>query len=398
MFEQNQYDAWAVELANYFVSKKDYHMVRMSKDRREFWLVNQNAEVSPILMISAYPSDAINQPTISHDRLALSSVFHVSDKGLNISVNQESIMSDESTVILGPGIMSVSEQLASFKGIEFILRPSNNPNKALMSAFRSIQKTAVKTQQKLRRRANPVTTVVSGITLIIFAIGMYLRLEGASDVSSALMLGAYYKPLIVKGGEYFRLLTAGFVHVDVFHLLINIMAFRNLGTMIEPVLGKKRYLFVLIAGILFGNMFVFIVDDGAVGLGISGGLFALLGVLLVYLFETQAIRNPRIRNQVISTLIMNLMISMLPNVSMMAHLGGLQVGIFLGIIFSKRIDWVDIRKGAQFMLIIFSAFLVILMVMNQYSDPNLQSLALYAQTWKHFGFDWYAKRIVRLFF
>ena len=130
------------------------------------------------------------------------------------------------------------------------------------------------------------------------------------------------------------LFTAGFVHVDVFHLLINIMAFRNLGTMIEPVLGKKRYLFVLIAGILFGNMFVFIVDDGAVGLGISGGLFALLGVLLVYLFETQAIRNPRIRNQVISTLIMNLMISMLPNVSMMAHLGGLQVGIFLGIIFS----------------------------------------------------------------
>lgn len=398
MFEQNQYDAWAAELSNYFVSKLNYQMVRVSQNRQEFWLVNQKSSNSAIIMISSAPTDSFNQGSIAHDRQALSGVFTVSPEGLNISVNQESIFTDESTVIIGPGMTSVSSKLSEFKGLEKVLAPSDNPGKSLTSAFRSMQRATMKNQKIMRRKAFPVTTIISALTVVIFFIGYFLQLNGHSAQSAALMLGAFYKPLVVQGNEYFRLITAGFVHIDFFHLLINLMAFRNLGVMMEPVLGKVRYFLVLLAGILFGNIFVFIVDGGVIGLGLSGGLFALMGALIVYLFETQAIRNPRIRGQVISTLLINLMISILPNVSMMAHLGGFQAGIFLGFIFSKRKDWAEVRKIGSFMFFIFTLFLCLLMVKNAYAEPNILAIADYINSWDRVGFDWYARRLFSIFF
>lgn len=397
MFEQKQYDAWAVQLANYFVSKFEYQMVRMAKNQKEFWLVNNENETSPIVMISAMPSDQFDQAALSHDRLALSSVFHVSPKGLNISVHQESIFSDDYTVIVGPGMVSVSSILAHFGTVKSVLSVSSNPEKSLAQSFRSIQRNAARIQKKVRRKAFPITTIISGICIAVFGASLYLSYRGFSLTVVAVMLGAFYKPMIVQGMEFFRFLSAGFLHVDLIHLMMNLLAFRNIGMMIEPVLGKYRYLTVLLLGIVYGNVFVFIVDGGVVGLGLSGGLFALLGVLLVYLFETQAIRNPRIRSQVISTLFINLLISFMPGVSMMAHIGGLQIGIFMGLIFSKRKDWQEIRTGAKIMLSVFSVFLGLLMFKNAYAEVDPVLIKHLAYSWNELGWGAYAERLFKIF-
>lgn len=354
--------------------------------------------MSPIIMITSLATQDFKHEAIAHDRMALSSVFNVLDKGLNISVNQASMDTDEFNVVMGPGAHSLSPLLNAYPGIANVLKVSDNPEKALAKAVLNVRRNASKLQHKIRKKTYPVTRIMTAVIIAIFALSAFLTLKGYEPAIVALMLGAYYKPLIVQGFEIFRFLTAGLVHVDSFHLLMNVIAFNNLGMMVEPILSKWRYLIVLLAGIVFGNVFVYIVDQGVIGLGISGGLFAILGVLLVYLFETQAIKNPRIQSRVMSILFMNLLISMLPGVSMMAHVGGLQAGIFLGLIFSKRKDWNEIRRIAGFMFAVFSVFLVMLMIRNTYVETDLGLLAHYTKAWQGLGFDWYVNRLISIFF
>ena len=77
-------------------------------------------------------------------------------------------------------------------------------------------------------------------------------------------------------------------------------------------------------------------DGNIVGVGLSGGLFGLFGLLTVMLFAQGAFKNPRIRSSFITTMLINACITMMPNVSMLAHLGGFITGIVLGIYYSEH--------------------------------------------------------------
>ena len=399
MFPQSQYDAWLIELSEYFIKKHGYQMVAMPKEQKEVWLCNVENKETPILMLSAQTTDSMDQVAIMEHRKALATVFHVNHLGLNISVNQESLMSDEYTVVLGPGSQSVSSLLNSFNDIKMVLNESNNPDRALKKAYMSLGRTAMKLQKKALRRALKVSTVVAIITIVVFLMSLYLQLQkGVSLEVTAIMLGAYYKPLISYGGEWFRLLTSGFLHVDYFHLLINLLALKNLATLAEPLLGTKKYISVLLLGIIFGNAFVFVRGTTSIGLGLSGGLFALLGVVLVYMFETGAIKNPRVRQQMISILLINLMIGFFPGISMMAHIGGFQLGLFMGVIFSKKKEWEEIRKGAKIILSVFSLAMIGAMIYKMPTPSDDVFVLQIAKTYSQLGFKSYASRILRLLF
>ena len=399
MFSQSQYDAWLIELSEFFIKKHGFQMVAMPKEQKEIWLCNVENKETPILMLSAQSTDALNQAAIMEHRMALAKVFHVDHVGLNISVNQESILTDEHTVVLAPGSHSVSSLIDSFNDIKMVLNESANPERALKKAYMSLGRTAMKLQKKARRRALKVSTVVAVITIVIFLMSLYLQFQkGVSLEVAAIMLGAYYKPLISYGGEWFRLLTSGFLHVDYFHLLINLLALKNLATLAEPLLGTKKYITVLLLGIIFGNAFVFVRGEAVIGLGLSGGLFALLGVVLVYMFETGAIKNPRVRQQMISILLINLMIGFFPGISMMAHIGGFQLGLFMGVIFSKKTEWAEIRKGAKIILSIFSVAMIVAMIYKMPTTSDDIFALQIAKTYSQLGFKSYASRILRVLF
>ena len=211
----------------------------------------------------------------------------------------------------------------------------------------------------------------------------------------ALMMGAYYKRFIVDAFQIWRLITAGFLHIDPFHLMMNLIALRNLGQILERVIGSKRFLITLLAGIVYGNMFVFILDEATIGLGLSGGLFALLGVLFVYLYESGAFKNPTILSRVFSILLINILISTLPGVSAAAHMGGFQAGIFLGFMFTKRKDWEPLRKTAKILFAVLSVGLVILMIKNRLAEPYLLLDKEVVKTWYELGFKRYADSLER---
>ncbi|WP_342621388.1 rhomboid family intramembrane serine protease [Erysipelothrix sp. P66] len=394
MYTKSQYDAWVIEVANYFMKHFQYQMVSMTQDSSQVWLVNQNVEDNSIVMVTSTSLSNIDRAMISKHRESLALVFKTKAEGLNISVNQEDKVGDDLNVVVGPNYISSSQILDSYGELKGLLKVSQNPDRSLSKAVLSLKKTIGKMQKQARYRSFPVTNVISIICVVVFLIAQYLILVPGLNINTvAVMLGAFYKPFIVHAHEWFRFLTAGFLHISFLHLIMNLMSLRNLGVVMETVMEGKKYLFTLIAGILMGNAFVFILDEGVIGLGISGGLFALLGAMCVYLVETKAMRNPKVMSQVFQVLFINLIISTLPGVSATAHLGGLIAGVLCGLIFSKRKDWDYLRKGT---MVLSSVFVVgIGIVMTQHagtlSSPRLDMSVI--NSWYELGFKNYANRL-----
>lgn len=394
MYTKSQYDAWVIEVANYFMKHFEYQMVSMTQDSSQFWLVNQNVEDNAIIMVTSTSLSNIDRAMISKHRESLAVVFKTKAEGLNISVNQEDKVGDDMNVVVGPNFISSSQLLTSYGDLSGLLKVSQNPDRSLSKAVLNLKKTIGRMQKQARYRSFPVTNVISIICVVVFLLAQYLILIPELNINTvAVMLGAFYKPFIVHAHEWFRFITAGFLHISFLHLIMNLMALRNLGVVMETVMEGKKYLFTLIAGILMGNAFVFILDEGVIGLGISGGLFALLGAMCVYLFETKAMRNPKVMSQVFQVLFINLIISSLPGVSATAHLGGLIAGLLCGLVFSKRKDWDYLRKGTMILSAVFVVGIGIVMTQHAgtLSSPRLDMSVI--NSWYELGFKNYANRL-----
>jgi membrane associated rhomboid family serine protease len=127
----------------------------------------------------------------------------------------------------------------------------------------------------------------------------------------------------VHAGEWWRVLTSGFLHIGPIHLLFNMMALWVLGRDLETVLGRGRFLAVYFVSLLGGAaaVMLFYAPDEQVA-GASGAVFGLMGALVVVL---RRLKVPA--GQVFGLIGINVLISFLiPGISLIGHLGGLVVG------------------------------------------------------------------------
>lgn len=129
--------------------------------------------------------------------------------------------------------------------------------------------------------------------------------------------------------EYWRLLTAGFLHYDVTHFALNTLLLLLVGPVVERRAGTAWLLVIFLvgsiascAGILMKHSFW---PSPGVSLGASGGLFALLGTGLVLVFRLP-LQTWLVRIRLVVPLVFGLTYSVLPRVTMIGHIVGLVVG------------------------------------------------------------------------
>src|SRR6266542_2140689 len=144
----------------------------------------------------------------------------------------------------------------------------------------------------------------------------------------------------IRRGEVWRLLTAGLVHGGAVHLFMNSAVLSNVGGVVERLLGGRRMLAVLWGGVLTGSLASFATNPHP-SVGISGGLFALVGALLaVGLRHRRTLPAPARRMLVrapIEIIVLNVALGLaLPIIDNAAHLGGLAGGILLGLALGVR--------------------------------------------------------------
>ena len=177
----------------------------------------------------------------------------------------------------------------------------------------------------MRRIPKPYVTF-SVIVICVAVWAMIGIIQVGNPVENAIALGAWYKPMVLAG-EYWRFLTAGFTHVTVMHLMVNMWSLYMMGRVIEPMLGRLRFAFILMVSIMGGSLFLFASKGNTPAVGISGGLYGLMSAYLCMLAMSGALKNPYIRRNVMSMVLLNLVINLMPNVSVQAHLGGAGFGL-----------------------------------------------------------------------
>jgi len=132
---------------------------------------------------------------------------------------------------------------------------------------------------------------------------------------------------VADAGEYYRLVTAAFLHASLTHLGLNMLALWLVGGAVEARLGRSRYLTVYLVSALAGSVLSYAVDPAAqVSVGASGAVFGLFGAFAVMAF--------RLRIDVggiIGIIAFNVVIGFVPafNINWRAHLGGLLAGAVL---------------------------------------------------------------------
>lgn len=173
------------------------------------------------------------------------------------------------------------------------------------------------------------TVATNVIIAICFVVWLFIQLfPSDSTITNSILIGAFYKPFVLAG-EYWRLLTAGFVHVELWHLAMNMMALLSLGKIFEPLLGVRRYLLILIPSIIVGSLFVLASPENSFVVGISGGIYGLLAAYVTLILRTGGWRIPPVRAALMNMLFINLLLNFLPNISVHAHLGGFVTGLII---------------------------------------------------------------------
>ena len=185
----------------------------------------------------------------------------------------------------------------------------------------------------------PVTLLLVGINVAVFIVLSILG--NTEDALFMLNHGAVFVPLVVDGGEYYRIFTSMFLHFGLQHLFYNMLVLIFLGDYLERAVGKIRFLVIYLAGGIAGNLlsiaYELYTQDFAVSAGASGAIFAVTGAL-VYMVLRKKERVPGLSGQ---RLILMAVLTILQGMTAIgidneAHMGGLAAGFLLGWLLTLR--------------------------------------------------------------
>lgn len=172
-------------------------------------------------------------------------------------------------------------------------------------------------------------------SLIVLCVAAYLA-EGSfatTGAQGALVAdGALFGPA-VDAGDYYRLVTSGFLHAGFIHIGFNMLLLWLLGRELEPELGSPRFGALYFTALLAGSFGALLVTPNALTVGASGAVYGLMGATAALLYARGV--NP-LQTSVGSLIIINLLLSFaLPGVSIGGHIGGLIGGTLVGVAFSQ---------------------------------------------------------------
>jgi membrane associated rhomboid family serine protease len=168
-----------------------------------------------------------------------------------------------------------------------------------------------------------VTPVLVALNVAVFAWTVVTSGSLSRNALSPLFAEWALVPVAVADGEWWRLITGGFLHFGPIHLLFNMWALWVIGRDVERALGRGRFLALYLVSLLGASTAVMLLTTpGANVAGASGAVFGLMGALAVLL---RRLRVPL--GQVGGVIAVNLAITfLLPGISVAGHLGGLITG------------------------------------------------------------------------
>lgn len=185
--------------------------------------------------------------------------------------------------------------------------------------------------------------------IMINAVVFLSTLFMPPSMVDALMLS----PAGIRQFRIYQLVSAGFLHTDFWHFLVNMWGLYLFGGLITPYLGGKRFLWLYLIGAVSGNLLFLLLnwDSGLSLLGASGAVFAVLVGAALFEPERRFIMFPlplpvRTRTLAVCYIILEvLMMGRQDGIAHLAHLGGVLGGyLYLKLLFRSALPWDPFRR------------------------------------------------------
>jgi len=187
---------------------------------------------------------------------------------------------------------------------------------------------------------NYLKSAPATLVLMVLCIGAWC----ATAIQGSSLSAPYYRSALAQDWTLWgpevsahpaTVITAGFMHLDAGHLLVNMVMLFFVGTEVERALGSALYVAAYLISIVGSSAAVLWMDFGTPTVGASGALFALMGLLIgVYRSRGLDLRAP------IVLVVANVIYSFVAeNVSVWGHLGGLLTGLLLAPFLFRQRAW-----------------------------------------------------------
>jgi membrane associated rhomboid family serine protease len=186
------------------------------------------------------------------------------------------------------------------------------------------EKTKVVTPRAVGGGGTTLTYILIGINVVVM-----LGVEFGGHPSPLQQYGVLFGPAVAEG-EWWRLLSAGFLHAGLGHLLFNMLALYVLGQILEPAIGSLRFGVIYFVSLLAGSFGALLVSPDAFTVGASGAVFGLMGAGIVIMRR----RGINIMESGLALWLgLNLLITFAfpGTISIGGHLGGLAGGLLAAV-------------------------------------------------------------------
>ena len=366
----DQKEELVMRLVHYFVTEKNYSPIVVNGVKNEIWLENIDGPYRIIRINSNYIHNdeqfkydiyktksiisQIKKKTLSFKMSTLNIFLDLNDgvktketKDID-SISVEDVKDIKKSKVITEAFPGIEKNLLNNeKGIDLIINVTNDINKKTANDNRAYEKI--------------FSPKVPTFTYALIIINILLFLYSSIDGNALAMFANNHAA--VAAGQYYRLFTAMFFHVDIIHILCNMYSLYIIGSQVENYLGKGKYLGIYFISGLIGSLFSATFTTNY-SVGASGAIFGLMGALLYFGYHYRLFLNSVVRSQIIPLIIVNLSLGFLtPGIDNSAHIGGL-IGGYLSTMALGASDKATKQEkiNGLVVLILLSAFLVFFML------------------------------------
>lgn len=379
----NNKDLFVMNLVHYFVTEKDYNPIILHGIEDEIWLENLESDYKVVRIVCHYIH---NDEQLKYDKfklnqiikklkrktlsLSLSTLTIYTDLGDSVNLtndkNNESVYIKNESAIKNDTLIEVFPDIVektkyAEKGIDLFVKITDDMNKNNIKKSTKLS--------KLFQTRKPVITYTI-MALCIIAFGMMCLFSG--DLTSVIigngttaakiliMFGANYKALVVEFHQYYRLLTAAFLHIGIIHLIINMYSLYVIGPQVENFFGKGKYLIIYLISAISGSLLSLAFNDNTIIAGASGAIFGLLGSILYFGYYYRVYLSNTLLKEILPVIIINLVLGLvISGIDVAGHIGGLIAGILTAMALGvPEKGKTNDRINGIILLLIYLAFIV----------------------------------------
>ena len=338
-------DELVMKLLHYFITEQGYNPIILQGAQNEIWLENLNNDHEIVRIVSNYIH---NDEQLDFDIYRTKKIMKkIKKKTMSFSMNALSIFINlgdnvnKDNTKLGNVDCAYIETIDDLNKYDFITSEfptiTNNTDfkekgmelfmKLTSEITKKSESETMKAEEVFAKKKPIITYSIIAINIIVFIL-MYLFGSGSTHVGTLLKFGANYG-VLVRLGQYYRLLTCAFLHIGLVHLLLNSYALYVIGPQVESFYGKTKYTIIYIMSAIFGSLLSILFSDG-ISAGASGAIFGLLGATLYFGYHYRVYLDGVLKSQIIPLIVMNLALGFILNgIDNAAHIGGLIGGILV---------------------------------------------------------------------